>query len=145
MSDNVKVMCSGCGCMYPISETPFYRRKRWCGNQLCKDIINAKVKHSNYKKQQKKIEKGTFRSGVNAELRDYIKKRDKNKCQRCKLNAGEAHLQVHHILPVANGGTDDKENLILLCSTCHTKVHQDGYRRYIKKFVKYSRSAEQFA
>jgi len=32
-------------------------------------------------------------------------------------------LQVHHILPVSEDGTDDPDNLIALCQTCHSDVH----------------------
>lgn len=32
-------------------------------------------------------------------------------------------IQVHHILPVSEGGSDEPENLIALCLTCHADVH----------------------
>lgn len=32
-------------------------------------------------------------------------------------------LQVHHIAERCQGGTDDPDNLIALCLTCHTDVH----------------------
>lgn len=33
------------------------------------------------------------------------------------------HLQVHHIVERAGGGTDSLDNLIALCLTCHSDVH----------------------
>ena len=33
------------------------------------------------------------------------------------------HLQVHHIVPTSEGGSDDEENLIAICLTCHSDVH----------------------
>lgn len=33
------------------------------------------------------------------------------------------HLQVHHIILVSEGGTDDPDNLIAVCLTCHCDVH----------------------
>lgn len=33
------------------------------------------------------------------------------------------HLQVHHIDEKATGGSDEWDNLICLCFTCHTDVH----------------------
>ncbi len=33
------------------------------------------------------------------------------------------HLQVHHIVERANGGTDDLDNLIPICVSCHSDVH----------------------
>lgn len=44
----------------------------------------------------------------------------KNKCAICGNND---FLEFHHIIPVAAGGTDDYDNLILLCACCHAKVH----------------------
>lgn len=49
-------------------------------------------------------------------------------CQVCgstqkigyRINGG-----VHHIVYRSRGGTDDPENLITLCTRCHTAVH-DG-------------------
>jgi hypothetical protein len=35
-------------------------------------------------------------------------------------------LQVHHIVERANGGTNDPDNLIALCLTCHTDVHTNA-------------------
>lgn len=33
------------------------------------------------------------------------------------------HLQIHHIREQALGGTDDPDNLIAVCLTCHSDVH----------------------
>src|SRR5262245_26748831 len=32
-------------------------------------------------------------------------------------------LQVHHIVERSRGGTDDEDNLIVICMTCHSDVH----------------------
>ena len=44
-------------------------------------------------------------------------------CEQCKsegrLTAAE---EVHHILPLANGGTNDEDNLMALCKSCHSKI-----------------------
>ena len=32
-------------------------------------------------------------------------------------------LQVHHIIERAQGGTDDEDNLIVICFSCHSDVH----------------------
>ena len=48
-----------------------------------------------------------------------------SQCPRCEQAGGQADvatLQVHHIKPVAEGGSDDEENLIVLCSNCHSKI-----------------------
>lgn len=46
--------------------------------------------------------------------------RDNYTCQKCKLEDKTAKkLEIHHIKPIVFGGTDEKENLITLCSVCH--------------------------
>ena len=44
-------------------------------------------------------------------------------CEQCKcegrLTAAE---EVHHLLPLANGGTNDDGNLMALCKSCHSRI-----------------------
>ncbi len=35
---------------------------------------------------------------------------------------------VHHILPLSEGGPDVKSNMVCLCPTCHRKFHSGEYR-----------------
>jgi len=49
-------------------------------------------------------------------LEKQAARRDGYKCQMCGI---KANLSVHHIMPRAQGGTDDLRNLITLCKTCH--------------------------
>jgi 5-methylcytosine-specific restriction endonuclease McrA len=46
-------------------------------------------------------------------------------------------LQVHHVIEVAAGGTDDLENLQLLCAECHAEVHRrrEAFNRYRNKIA----------
>lgn len=142
MNSNRQVICAGCNAKFYTHQTKFHRKKRWCGSSECLNVIDTKVKHANYKKQRKKMESGKFRHGVVSELREYIKMRDKLTCRLCKMFLESNVLQVHHIIPVSNGGTDDKKNLVLLCYHCHTKVHQQGHEKYVDEFTKYSSIAE---
>ena len=48
------------------------------------------------------------------------------KCGRCCCicrRFAPLHLHIHHIIEVADGGTDDPDNLIPICLTCHSDVH----------------------
>lgn len=49
--------------------------------------------------------------------------RDNYTCQYCKTKKGTLH--VHHIIYRLKGGSDELENLIVLCEECHRKLH-DG-------------------
>jgi hypothetical protein len=43
-------------------------------------------------------------------------------CAVCNLRHG---VQVHHIVPRHEGGSDDASNAIPLCPNCHSEVHED--------------------
>ena len=42
---------------------------------------------------------------------------------RCALCDSSQGLQVHHAIPRGEGGTDSPQNLITLCSYCHSHAH----------------------
>lgn len=42
-------------------------------------------------------------------------------------------LEVHHIIPLSNGGGDGLANLITLCSSCHKSTKTNHYRERFKK------------
>ncbi|KKU44467.1 MAG: hypothetical protein UX60_C0004G0006 [Berkelbacteria bacterium GW2011_GWA2_46_7] len=49
------------------------------------------------------------------------------KCRKC---GKKKYLQVHHKTPLSAGGTNDLDNLTILCSWCHGKVHNKSMRFY---------------
>ena len=65
-------------------------------------------------------------------VREYVLHRDGHKCQNpdCKYkdkDKKEQILKVHHIKYRSKGGTNRPENLITLCSKCHTPAnHKKG-------------------
>ena len=56
---------------------------------------------------------------------DKVAKNQNYKCPICNdsLLNGE-HLEIHHIVPVVKGGSDDVNNLIHLHKMCHKQVHK---------------------
>lgn len=60
------------------------------------------------------------RTAVTGKLRRRIFARDKHKCRDC---GGGPPLDIHHIIPVADGGTADAANLECLCKPCHKARH----------------------
>nr|WP_267872128.1 MULTISPECIES: HNH endonuclease signature motif containing protein [Moorena] len=51
-------------------------------------------------------------------------KRQKGKCSHCGLTFRDRdEMEMHHILPRANGGTNKDENLELLHLHCHDAKH----------------------
>ena len=48
-------------------------------------------------------------------------------CEKCAANGRYVKASlVHHVKPIADGGTHDAENLMSLCVACHEKMHRRG-------------------
>ena len=45
---------------------------------------------------------------------------------QCRNCGSRRHLQCHHIVPVSQGGPDELDNTMTLCSRCHKYVHVSG-------------------
>lgn len=72
--------------------------------------------------------------GVSDKLRRVIMKRDDRRCQiggeHCVFTATE----VDHIVPVFEGGGDERENLRAVCSPCHAVKTQEEAQRARARF-----------
>ena len=68
-------------------------------------------------------------------VKQYVLARDNYTCQVCHHKDGK--LKVHHIIYRSKGGTNRPDNLITVCSDCHTyQNHQPGgilYKWYQQK------------
>lgn len=53
-------------------------------------------------------------------VRKAVYKRDGYTCALCDSNRG---LQIHHVVPRSEGGTNAPHNLITLCWRCHAVAH----------------------
>ncbi|PGT90147.1 HNH endonuclease [Bacillus thuringiensis] len=99
--------------------------------EVSEDDIDEKLREENkdeltelqVDKQQQTV---GDRKPLDRMVRKSIEIRDLH-CQCCGFGKGEEDFmgvfQVHHMIPVQYGGSDDKYNLILLCSNCHKLVH----------------------
>lgn len=61
-------------------------------------------------------------------------------CQNCGYN--RVACDIHHIIERKNGGTDDNDNLIVLCPNCHREAHNGLID---KKFLKTHTIAKMFS
>lgn len=75
-------------------------------------------------------------------IRAEVKERDDYTCRRCGEEKGyerRAELDVHHITPESEGGSDGKDNLTTWCKDCHQHVHaeekRDGTLAELKAFI----------
>ena len=45
-------------------------------------------------------------------------------CEKCYERGVLAPVEeIHHKLPLSEGGTHDRSNLIALCKSCHSQIH----------------------
>jgi len=71
-------------------------------------------------------------------IRDRVRRRDDHTCQRCGFSANketEHHLEVHHITPRAEGGTNALDNLTTICEVCHDEIHADAKPGEVAKYT----------
>lgn len=77
-----------------------------------------KIKNPNIKgKQYQEGEQLGFEN-----VKVYVRHRDNHTCQHCKGKTKDPILEIHHLVPKSQGGSDRPDNLITLCKTCHDKV-----------------------
>ena len=60
------------------------------------------------------------RKSVGNRVRFEVFKRDSFTCQYCGVKAPEVILEVDHITPVAEGGSNDLLNLVTSCRDCNS-------------------------
>lgn len=61
------------------------------------------------------------RKSIPQKIKKLIWQESHNMCAFCD-NRDVDVLEIHHIIDWAKGGTDEFENLILVCSNCHSKI-----------------------
>ncbi|MBF9060639.1 hypothetical protein HKCCSP123_15765 [Rhodobacterales bacterium HKCCSP123] len=67
-----------------------------------------------------KVQSTAKRSGLSLKTRYEVLERDGRRCVICGVSTRhDAVLEVDHIVPVAKGGSDDRDNLQTLCFDCN--------------------------
>jgi len=52
-----------------------------------------------------------------------------NRPRICSACGSNDKTELHHIVPLAFGGSNDYFNLVYLCHDCHTKLHREIYSK----------------
>lgn len=117
------------------SMTPKERDDWYCNlmhDEAMKDFCPSDLEfetgdESNYLK--KKIGEPR-RSGVSVSLRFSILKRDRFRCRLCGHDSRTSRLEIDHKISVSNGGTNEPDNLWVLCFSCNrgkgSQNHEEG-------------------
>lgn len=111
--------CEWCG-----KPLPNKRRKSCCSEECNRKFLNrtCAVMYAN--------------TGSAGGYRNHIFRRDNYTCQRCgtfhayinengiPLPTTDGKLDLHHIKPVSQGGSDAPDNLVTWCRDCHREWHR---------------------
>lgn len=55
------------------------------------------------------------------DIREDVLDDYRNQCANC--NRSDSPLEVHHVVPVGQGGSHQRSNLVPLCPQCHEAAH----------------------
>ena len=97
------------------------------GYQIKSHVDRADLKPGEYILESLE-QKPVIARRISPQLRNEILERNGFTCQLCGAGAGDSdpfnpdrkvRLHVDHIKPISQGGTDDKDNLRVLCSSCN--------------------------
>lgn len=62
-------------------------------------------------------------------LAERVKKEAGYRCQRCSVKTswvtarGLPYVEVHHVIPLGQAGSDNENNMVALCANCHRLMH----------------------
>ena len=104
----------------------FFKNFIRIGRKMHCDKCIRKVKHCVNIKDIKSILELSKRSV------SKILKRANTKCSICRWN--EAVCDIHHIKSKKNKGTNDIDNLIIVCPNCHRIIHSK--KKYSEEYLK---------
>jgi RNA-directed DNA polymerase len=126
--DNWTFMCKGTDeigkeklhILYNISSTPIVRHVKVKGNSSPDNPSLREYWHKRSIKNGKKYWAKGSKYELLAKLQDW-------RCPKCgdSLFNGE-EVETHHLVPVAEGGLNDLENLMHLHRACHKQVHSQS-------------------
>ena len=113
------------------------RPKRPCSFPGCPNLTDGRFCEEHEKQENKRYETYDRDPAVRKRYgRAWKRIRDSYAaahplCEKCqaegKLTPTE---EIHHKLPLSQGGTHARENLIALCKSCHAKIHAESGDRW---------------
>lgn len=126
--------------LFFLGERMPYRPKHPCSCPGCPELTHEryceehkKLTDSLYNKygrstEQKKRYGNNWHRTRNAYFREH------QYCELCKRNGKTVQgEQVHHIIPIAEGGSNEWSNLMTLCRSCHSRLHAERGDRWGKR------------
>ena len=117
-----KVRCSACG-HYIGKELVF--RQLGLSNFCSESCFNARWSQKSHRKPTPPRPPTTPKDPIPSLTRGRVLSRDAYCCRFCNARYS---LHLHHIYYRSQGGSNDEQNLITLCTSCHAVVHSNKPR-----------------
>ncbi|MDQ5883067.1 MAG: 5-methylcytosine-specific restriction enzyme [Patescibacteria group bacterium] len=73
-----------------------------------------------------KINRNHYQSRGSKHRQNKIPKERKKKLKNgahCLFCGTTQNLTIHHVIPLSQGGDNSDDNLVVLCDSCHQKLH----------------------
>lgn len=124
--------CKVCGKIIEVKISLQYRKK-YCSFKCRNKGLKGKTSWNKGKSFKPLEQHWNWQGGIGKlpypfewteTLRESIRQRDNYKCQYCYTKQNSAKLCIHHI--DKNKKNLNPDNLISLCRSCHTKIHNGG-------------------
>lgn len=112
--------------------------------ELSDEYITERAARSKGKPKKKKAERDEYVRNIY--VIEAAKRRNNYKCEMpgCKYRpfltgSGKPYIEVHHIIPLSEGGKDEMGNVAALCPKCHREQHyakkKDIKRQILRKAI----------
>ena len=89
----------------------------------CGNLFNSASKYARYCSKSCKSKNYTMKSKGDISMKTFHKIFKNNPCEICSWDI--ATCDLHHIIPVAQGGKNILENLICVCPNHHRMIHRN--------------------
>lgn len=106
-----------------------FRPKRPCSHPGCPMLTDGRFCDEHAKKEAQRYEQYDRDAAAKKRYgRSWKRIRDHHiavfpLCDQCqKLGKITPAQEVHHIKPLSNGGTNGQDNLMSLCTSCHSEI-----------------------
>ena len=116
------------------------RPKRPCSHPGCPRLTDGRFCEGHVKEEAKRYEKYDRDPAVRRRYgRAWKRIRDRYAaahplCELCQKNGKLIPTEeIHHKIPLSEGGTHSEENLIALCKSCHARLQAERGDRWHKQ------------
>lgn len=117
-----------------------YKPKRPCSWPGCPKLTHGRYCEEHQKQENARYEKYDRNPAVRRRYgrawsrirQSYAKEHPF--CEKCfERGIIVPVVEVHHIVPLSEGGTHARDNLISLCKSCHSRIHAERGDRWHNK------------